>query len=43
LHSGREVKLDEVEYLIMKEEDVLAIEDAGTAANGGATKKRSRA
>ena len=41
-YSGQEVKLDEVEYLIMKEEDVLAIEDAGTAASG-ATKKRSRA
>ena len=26
-YSGQEIKLDGVEYLIMKEEDVLAIED----------------
>jgi chaperonin GroES len=27
-YSGQEIKLDGVEYLIMKEEEVLAIEDA---------------
>lgn len=48
-YSGQEIKLDGVEYLIMKEEDVLAIEAAGTATNtgvttiSGATKKRARA
>jgi chaperonin GroES len=48
-YSGQEIKLDGVEYLIMKEEDVLAIEDAGAARNpgvkknSGGTKKRSRA
>jgi chaperonin GroES len=30
-YSGQEVKLDGVEYLIIKEEDVLAIADAGAA------------
>ena len=48
-YSGQEIKLDGVEYLIMKEDEVLAIEDAGTATSRGATKsgravkKRSRA
>ena len=28
-YSGQEVKLDGIEYLIMKEDDVLAVEDAG--------------
>ena len=47
-YSGQEIKLDGVEYLIMKEEDVLAIQDAAAATNpgvkknGGAPKKRSR-
>lgn len=36
-YSGQEIKFDGVEYLIMKEDDVLAI-DAGVAA--GADKKR---
>lgn len=46
-YSGQEIKLDGVEYLIMKEEDVLAIEEAGAAAHTGvkrtrgAVKKRS--
>ena len=30
-YSGQEVKLDGVEYLIMKEEDVLAIKEVRTA------------
>jgi chaperonin GroES len=30
-YSGQEIKLDGVEYLIMKEDDVLAIENAGGA------------
>ena len=48
-YSGQEIKLDGVEYLIMKEEDVLAIEEAGAATktgvkkNSGATKRRPRA
>lgn len=29
-YSGQEVKLDGVEYLIMKEEDVLAVKEVGT-------------
>ena len=37
-YSGQEIKLDGVEYLIMKEDDVLAIEDAGSATTGGASK-----
>jgi chaperonin GroES len=42
-YSGQEIKLDGVEYLIMNEEDVLAIEDPGAAPdtdvekNSGAT------
>ena len=39
-YSGQEIKLDGVEYLIMKEEDVLAIEDAGAATNTGVKKTR---
>ena len=31
-YSGQEIKLDGVEYLIMKEDDVLAVQDA---ASGG--------
>ena len=48
-YSGQEIKLDGVEYLIMKEDDVLAIEGAaaaaksGTAKAGAATKKHSKA
>jgi chaperonin GroES len=41
-YSGQEVKLDGVEYLIMKEDDVLAIEHSGSATSG-ATKKLPRA
>jgi chaperonin GroES len=45
-YSGQEIKLDGVEYLIMKEDDVLAIEGGASSGNtsGAAknTKKRSR-
>ena len=46
-YSGQEIKLDGVEYLIMREDDVLAIHDVGTARKGGAgtkgiKKKRGR-
>jgi chaperonin GroES len=37
-YSGQEIKLDGVEYLIMKEDDVLAIEDAGSSASGRVSK-----
>lgn len=37
-YSGQEIKLDGTEYLIMKEEDVLAIENARPAASAGAAK-----
>jgi chaperonin GroES len=37
-YSGQEIKLDGVEYLIMKEDDVLAIEDAVSPASGGVSK-----
>jgi len=43
-YSGQEIKLDGVEYLIMKEDDVLAVQDAGSGASGGGsedTKKGS--
>jgi chaperonin GroES len=45
-YAGQEIKLDGVEYLIMKEDDVLAVEDAGSTNTGvtknrGAAKKRS--
>src|ERR1700704_933899 len=43
-YSGQEIKLDGVEYLIMKEDDVLAVSAAVPVARGGAaskTKKRS--
>ena len=48
-YSGQEIKLDGVEYLIMKEDDVLGIEAAaaetrsGPAKAGAATKKHSKA
>jgi chaperonin GroES len=32
-YSGQEIKLDGVEYLIMKEDDVLAITDASKAGS----------
>jgi chaperonin GroES len=34
-YSGQEVKLEGIEYLIMKEEDVLAALDATDAPKGG--------
>ena len=39
-YSGQEIKLEGVEYLIMKEEDGLAIEDVAPATSGGATTTR---
>jgi chaperonin GroES len=33
-YSGQEIKLNGVEYLIMKEDDVLAIDDSGSGASG---------
>jgi chaperonin GroES len=39
-YSGQEIKLDGVEYLIMKEDDVLAIE--GAPAKTGAAKTATR-
>ena len=33
-YSGQEIKLDGVDYLIMKEEEVLAVDDAGVAVAG---------
>ena len=41
-YSGQEIKLDGVEYLIMKEDDVLAIHDAA-GTSGAVAKKRARA
>jgi Chaperonin 10 Kd subunit len=42
--TGQEIKLDGVEYLIMKEDDVLAIENADAGSRIGAdTASRSRA
>jgi chaperonin GroES len=42
-YAGQEIKLDGVEYLIMKEDDVLAVENADTATiGGGARKEHSR-
>jgi chaperonin GroES len=41
-YSGQEIKLDGVEYLIMKEDDVLAVENSGSAT-AVATKKRPQA
>jgi chaperonin GroES len=36
-YSGQEIKLDGVEYLIMKEDDVLAIADGRPPANSDAS------
>ena len=41
-YSGQEIKLDGIEYLIMKEDDVLAVED-GVAGAGGGKSKSSQA
>ena len=41
-YSGQEIKLDGVEYLIMKEDDVLAITDASSKV-GSAAGKNSNA
>ena len=41
-YAGQEIKLDGVEYLIMKEDDVLAIQDAGPSTRRGATKKTKK-
>jgi len=37
-YSGQEIKLEGVEYLIMKEDDVLAIEGGPAAKTNGASK-----
>jgi chaperonin GroES len=37
-YSGQEIKLDGVEYLIMKEDDVLAVADAGVGASAVVSK-----
>jgi chaperonin GroES len=42
-YSGQEIKLDGVEYLIMKEDDVLAIEGGGPSKNGTGAKNGSAA
>jgi chaperonin GroES len=43
-YSGQEITLDGTEYLIMKEDDVLAIEDADAKPRTGeATARRPRA
>ena len=41
-YSGQEIKLDGVEYLIMKEEDVLAVEEARTTKATSARNKSAR-
>jgi chaperonin GroES len=41
-YSGQEIKLDGVEYLIMKEDDVLAIADVVSAKVKAGAAKRSR-
>jgi chaperonin GroES len=38
-YSGQEIKLDGVEYLIMKEDDVLAVEASSAKSRG--TRKKS--
>ena len=42
-YSGQEIKLDGVEYLIMKEDDVLAIQDEAPAKRAGAAPVKSGA
>ena len=34
-YSGQEVKLDGIDYLIMKEDEVLAVTDTGAVDKGG--------
>ena len=41
-YSGQEIKLDGVDYLIMKEDEVLAVEDAASDASRGASKKTKK-
>jgi chaperonin GroES len=41
-YSGQEIKLDGVDYLIMKEDEVLAIEDAGSDTRRGASKNTKK-
>jgi chaperonin GroES len=41
-YAGQEIKLDGVEYLIMKEDDVLAIKESGPATPSGDKKKRTK-
>ena len=40
-YSGQEIKLDGVEYLIMKEDDVLAVQDAASSGVPSPTQKVS--
>ena len=41
-YSGQEIKLDGVDYLIMKEDEVLAIEDAGSDTSRRASKNTKK-
>jgi chaperonin GroES len=41
-YSGQEIKLDGVEYLIMKEDDVLATIEGAAAKTGAATITRTK-
>jgi chaperonin GroES len=41
-YSGQEIKLDGVEYLIMKEDDVLAIEDVDSGASGRVSQRTKK-
>jgi chaperonin GroES len=42
-YSGQEIKLDGIDYLIMKEDDVLAAIDPGVANDGKQSADRGRA
>ena len=39
-YSGQEIKLDGEEYIIMREEEVLAIIEGGTKSKNGTTNKK---
>jgi chaperonin GroES len=39
-YSGQEIKLDGEEFLIMREDEVLAVIDNGAGAGAGETKKK---
>ena len=40
-YAGQEIKLDSVEYLIMKEDDVLAVIEGASTTTPGTTKGRT--